>query len=211
MDMRAGMNILCTIRVSKNYSKNKHKTQSNQRHRFTLQIPNFLFSKKKKIPIPDHSKHYLKPRFSSPHREPSPTNPKPSGILWTWTHEIHGGGDADDEFSCSSLSLFAFSCHCWIWGFFCVFMSFITSSTSSHYFDFFALVAPCDSLFNVSVTLVAIDKTYFSKIQYLRLKVMTSNVQAVFLERLLSESFSVQNPEKKMKKNFRDTRFPDES
>lgn len=50
MDMRAGMNILCTIRVSKNYSKNKHKTQSNQRHRFTLQIPKLWFSKKKKIP-----------------------------------------------------------------------------------------------------------------------------------------------------------------
>ena len=59
-----------------------------------------------------------------------------------------------------SLSLFAFSCHHWIWGFFCVFMSFITSSTSSHYFDFFALVAPCDSLFNVSVTLVAIDNIF---------------------------------------------------
>ena len=97
------------------------------------------------------------------------------------------------------------------WGFFCVFMSFITSSTSSHYFDFFALVVPCDSLFNVSVTLVAIDKTYFSKIQYLRLKVMASNVQVVFLERLLSESFSVQNSEKKMKKNFWGTRFPDEN
>lgn len=47
MNMRAGMNILYTIRVPKNYSKNKHKTQSNQGHRFTLQIPKLWFSKKK--------------------------------------------------------------------------------------------------------------------------------------------------------------------
>ena len=194
--------IFCTLEVPKNYSKNKHWTQSNQRHRFTSQFPNSTTAN-----IPKTQS------FSSTHCEPSLMNPKPSGLLRMWTHEIHGGGDTDDEFSCSSLSLSL----CFFlplldfWGFFCVFMSFITSSTSSHYFDFFALVAPCDSLFNVSVTLVAIDKTYFSKIQYLRLKVMASNVQVVFLERLLSESFSVQNSEKKVKKNFWGTRFPEEN
>ena len=86
--------IFCTLEVPKNYSKNKHWTQSNQRHRFTSQFPNSTTANIPKTQI-----------FSSTHCEPSLMNPKPSGLLRMWTHEIHGGGDTDDEFSCSSLSL----------------------------------------------------------------------------------------------------------
>lgn len=63
-------------------------------------------------------------------------------------------------------------------------------------FRLFCLGGPCDSLFYVSVTSVAMDKICLSKIQnHTAPKIMASNVQAVCI-RLLIESFSVQNPEK---------------